>query len=435
MRFFFSLTILLAMAIFALASPYNTPGGVCEHGVDVHDKVSVDQFKCLLTKNYNYAIVRAERPDCKLDPYAAANIKAAWAAGFHEVDVYLFPNFVCGLSAHAQISSILTQLQRQNAVYGRVWLDVEASGSKWSLEPELNRKWLREAVSTIKTFVGSNDRIGIYTSRYGWSPVVAKWDELKGYKLWYANYDNSAHLNDTLNGGFGGWPQGTGFMKQYKGDVKECQVDVDVNVRRGANAACYNLGLFLNAGQQGRSLVEAEMVAEQQAESTEQAQAQAEAEAFTETETEADAEGEAEAEAEGEAEVEGEAEGEAEVEAEDELENEAASAEHDLDAQADLPQLSSMIEQANEAELEAVLLALEAEDASQRPILPAPKKEEKVVKGLTMVTYDQSKGSKGQNTVTNEIFTPKPVKCDPKKQHAHCDCKLDGPSPFVPVVA
>ncbi len=31
-----------------------------------------------------------------------------------------------------------------------------------------------------------------------------------------------------------------------------------------------------------------------------------------------------------------------------------------------------------------------------------------------MVTYDQSKGAKGQNTVTNEIFTPKPVKCDPK---------------------
>jgi len=448
MRFFFSLTVLLAMAIMSLAattneqSPYNTPGGNCEHGVDVHDKVSLKQFKCLKNKNFNYAIIRAERPDCKLDPYVVDNIKNAWSAGFNEVDVYLFPSFTCGLSAHAQMSSILTHLQKENALFGRVWLDVESSGSKWSLNPEENRKWLREAVQTIKQFVGNNnDRIGIYTSRYGWSPVVSKWEELAPYKLWYANYDNNPHLDkDTLNGGFGGWKLNTGFMKQYNGDIKKCGVDLDVNIRRGENAQCYNLGLFYARQDEIASppittinavLVEngANIEAEQEAEALVESESNStlEAEAENEAENENENENENEAEIEGEAEAENEVEGE--VALEDALENELST---------ELPSFTNdMINQANEAELHAVLLSLEAEEATAmtRPILPAPPKEEKIVKGLTMVTYDQSKGSKGQNTVTNEIMKPKPVKCDPKKSHAHCDCKLDGPSPFVPVVA
>jgi len=417
MRFFFSVALLLCMAIVALGSPINTPGGDCEHGVDVHDKVTFEQFQCLKSKNHNYAIIRAERPGCKVDPYAADNIKAAWKAGMKEVDIYLFPSFECGLSAHAQVKRVISQLETAKAPFGRVWLDIEQSGSKWSISSEQNRRWIREAVTTLTALLGKKDRVGIYSSKYGWSPVVGKWEELKAHKLWYANYDLSPYTNDTLNGGFGGWAAGSGFMKQFNGDVKHCDVDVDFNIRRGANAQCYDFGLLTkNVPGPAPAFVQLESQVDQMAEAELTTEAEQEAEAFAETEDATEAEGEAEAE------LEGEAEGEAEQEAEAEAELEA-----------EVPEFNAMIEQAGEAELEAILLTLEAEEA--RPILPAPKKEEPVVKGLTMVTYDQSKGAKGQNTVTIETYKKKPVKCDPKKQHAHCDCKLDGPSPFVPVVA
>jgi len=427
------------MAIVAHSSPVNTPAGACEHGVDVHDKVTLEQFQCLKGKGHNYAIIRAEGPGCKLDPYTVDNIKNAWKAGLKEVDIYIFPSLDCPLSANAQMKRILSSLETAKAPFGRVWLDIEQSGSKWSVDHRVNRKWIREAVSSLTALLGGKkERVGIYTSKYGWSPVVGNWKGLSQHKLWYANYDSTSQLNDNLNGGFGGWAAGSGFMKQFNGDIKHCGVDLDFNIRRGANAQCYDYGL-LAKGVPGPApvFVQVESLVDEMTEAELSHEADEEAQAFAETEVEVEGEGEAqgevEAEAEESAEVEGEAEAEAEGEAEVEGEHADLLAEAEAELSAEVPEFNAMIEQAGESELEAILLTLESSES--RPILPAPAKEEPVVKGLTMVTYDQSKGAKGQNTVTIETMKKKPVKCDPKKQHAHCDCKLDGPSPFVPVVA
>ncbi len=61
------------------------------HGVDFSTAISETTFKCFLENGMHFAISRAWRSNGSIDPNAVTNIKNARAAGFPNVDVYMFP--------------------------------------------------------------------------------------------------------------------------------------------------------------------------------------------------------------------------------------------------------------------------------------------------------------------------------------------------------
>ena len=83
-----------ALAIYAiLFLGLHSTDGARVDGIDVSSLVSIDSFKCLRNLGYDFLIVRAYRnrrqgePD-RNAPQTLANAKAA---GFRDIDVYMFP--------------------------------------------------------------------------------------------------------------------------------------------------------------------------------------------------------------------------------------------------------------------------------------------------------------------------------------------------------
>ncbi|CAF5158225.1 unnamed protein product, partial [Rotaria magnacalcarata] len=93
-------------------------------GIDVSQRVSQDQFRCLNDNGYTFAIVRAYRSVGVVDSNSAQTIKNARAAGFTRVDAYLFPCFPCG-DAPQQVIEVIDYLREERAEIDRLWLNIE----------------------------------------------------------------------------------------------------------------------------------------------------------------------------------------------------------------------------------------------------------------------------------------------------------------------
>lgn len=71
------------------------------------------------------------------------------------------------------------------AVPAGQWMDVEAAGSGWSGNVAANHDWLVRAINQAAAMIGSN-RIGIYSSAYGWSVAMGGFADLAHFPMWYA---------------------------------------------------------------------------------------------------------------------------------------------------------------------------------------------------------------------------------------------------------
>lgn len=192
-------------------------------GVDV--STLVNNWSCLKSAGYNFAIPRAYCSFGGMDHNAVANINNARNAGIQYVDVYMFP---CrGKSATSQVSELVSGLG--SAHYGQIWIDVEtnpSSGCSWAGHSGSdNCAYLSSLVSAIK----SHGKVpGIYSSYYMWESIMGSASActgLSGVPLWYAHYDDATTFSDFKR--FGGWSKPA--MKQFKGDTTACGYGVDLN--------------------------------------------------------------------------------------------------------------------------------------------------------------------------------------------------------------
>uniref|UniRef100_A0A914YIZ8 Uncharacterized protein n=1 Tax=Panagrolaimus superbus TaxID=310955 RepID=A0A914YIZ8_9BILA len=151
------------------------------------------------------------------------NIKNARAAGWKEVDGYIFPCLKerCA-AAKAQVEATIHKLEAEKAEIGILWLDIERL--EWPGNQEHNRKFITDMVEAAEKL---KKKVGIYSNFNNWEAIVgASWEGVKHLPLWWAEYDGAMNFEHYKE--FGGWKKPT--IHQYSGSVKgPCGVSMDKN--------------------------------------------------------------------------------------------------------------------------------------------------------------------------------------------------------------
>jgi len=225
------------------ASPPSGGGGsnavVAWHGKGVDVSAPCGNWPCLKQAGYSFAIVRIfqETSGGRVDPNGVNSVKAAWAAGFTAVDVYMYPAGTATTTGVAQATAVLNALK--GVKYGRIWIDVEGVGSSWSGTPSNNAKLFTDIATTLTNGGAS---VGVYTQGWQWNSIMGGSTAGSSFPVWYAEYGQGPGHYNTNDGTcqytgaaqslasftpFGGWTKA--YAKQYNGDCSKCGCSVDVN--------------------------------------------------------------------------------------------------------------------------------------------------------------------------------------------------------------
>lgn len=189
-------------------------------GGDIADSVkTVANFRCL-KQHLSFLIFRAYRSLGSVDPTAIPNIQHAYAAGFRDIDIYIFPCFKCG-NPRGQVRTTVNALKGQP--YHWIWLDVERH--RWGSK-EANRRFLAEMFDEAPKH---GKPVGIYTSSAEWSRVVGNdWSAGAKFKLWWPRWNKKQTLRDFQP--FAGWR--SCYIKQYFNERKACNIEFDCNYKQ-----------------------------------------------------------------------------------------------------------------------------------------------------------------------------------------------------------
>lgn len=186
-----STTVDAALSAWRASMPM---GGV--YGLDLSVAATTTQYKCLVAAGYKFTIVRAWRSLCAADANAGANIDAAWAGGMSHVDVYLFPQRNCALTATQQVTKAIDSIAGHK--FGTLWLDIEASGSNWSSDVTVNLAWIKQAINAAIDKIGAS-RVGIYSSKSNWQTITKNDPNFGHFPMWYGQEKNKKHTHNTTN--------------------------------------------------------------------------------------------------------------------------------------------------------------------------------------------------------------------------------------------
>jgi len=180
------------------------------------------EWTCLKNISYSFAVVRIFRKVGVIDSNAADTIRNARTAGISNVDGYIFPCFNCG-NPRAQVQTAVQNLHENKAEIDGIWIDIE-SPEYWSLSAIDNLNFIRELVDEVKN---QNYSVGIYASASQWDPITNGSIDFRDVRLWHARWDKNESFDNFKS--FGGWTKPV--MKQYVGDVAQCDVNVDKDWR------------------------------------------------------------------------------------------------------------------------------------------------------------------------------------------------------------
>jgi len=195
-------------------------------GIDVAYDYPQESFDCLHNEHAaDFAIVRCYRSIGSVDTACPNSVKRAWNAGFKHVDIYLFPCVKCG-NATNQIATLKAYVEQQNIKFGLLWLDVEMRKQYWLDDDDANKAFFTELASAGKRYFGSQMG-GVYTNKNGWTEIFGgEWTGGADMPLWWAYWDSLGPAWDNFKP-FAGW--NTPSIKQYKGDTKYCNMDIDLD--------------------------------------------------------------------------------------------------------------------------------------------------------------------------------------------------------------
>lgn len=157
-------------------------------------------------------IPRAFRSSGTMDPNIIANLNNAHSAGFKYVDVYLFPCPTCSASAATQVDTFKKGMSGVKALYGTVWVDIEAS-SLWTGSLTKN---IAFAEALVKALKDAGFVVGLYANRTQWTEIFGSgYTGLGGFPTWVAKYDSSPSCGNLP--AFGPYKTSDFNLKQYQG--------------------------------------------------------------------------------------------------------------------------------------------------------------------------------------------------------------------------
>ena len=140
------------------------------HGVDSSTEVSVDLFKKALGEGFVKAIPRGYFEACNsgglVDPSFATSYKNAVAAGYKDIDTYMYPCTGTGNPCKpyaTQVQELVDAIDKSKMNIGTIWIDIEQDQvcNPWDYGPEKN---LAEAKKLVDAFRKSGRKFGIYST-------------------------------------------------------------------------------------------------------------------------------------------------------------------------------------------------------------------------------------------------------------------------------
>ncbi|CAJ0935441.1 unnamed protein product, partial [Mesorhabditis belari] len=208
---------------FGLAVICFIGGGLAYDGWDGIQAVSADGFKCLANNGYSFFVARVWHSYGGFDETGIQNIKNARAAGWKDVDGYIFPcvRSTCD-DAGTQVRNVVNQLNAEGAQFGMLWLDIEIW--EWGTDMTWNQNFITALGNELDAL---KINWGIYTSRNNWQSIVGvDWSVWSSKPLWWATYDGKKDYSDFK--AFGGWNKVA--IHQWAGSVNgPCGVNMDLN--------------------------------------------------------------------------------------------------------------------------------------------------------------------------------------------------------------
>ena len=179
-------------------------------------KLTAETAKCLLDAKYDFVVIRAWVPSGNVDPNAIANIQAAKAAGFKDIDVYMAPCLPC-----EPIDQTKTMLQAlKDQPYSRVFVSIDVPG--WREFKSFNQLFLEDVLTEIAK---GSKKPAVFSTKFLWEDNLGRdYSGASKYDLMYENLNKDPSFKDYQP--FGGWRKP--YSKHYATGAPVCSLNMEL---------------------------------------------------------------------------------------------------------------------------------------------------------------------------------------------------------------
>jgi len=187
--------------------------------VDSSVLVSEAIYKKALGEGFTKAVIRGYEEACgaggQVDPNFVSSYNNARAAGYTDIDTYLFPCNGSGnkcKSYAAQVSELANTIKQHSMKIGTIWIDLEKDAKvckNWNYGSSGNLVEAKKLVAAVKA---SGIKTGIYSSPGEWDTLFGSTSAVldSSLPLWFATFNNVKTLE--LKTPFGGWRAAVGHQ-------------------------------------------------------------------------------------------------------------------------------------------------------------------------------------------------------------------------------
>jgi hypothetical protein len=191
-------------------------------GLDVDTPVT--DFSCLKKTYPDFVLIKAFDFTGLINRNAIANINAAKAAGYSDIQLLFYPNVPTG-QAEGQVNNFLNSFAGQP--YSIVWVMVEIGD--WTADQGSNQAFLTDLTNAFKL---KSTQIGISTSANDWNSLIGNANACCSHlPLRYNSFGSSpTDLSDFKP--FGGWTSAR--VKRYSDNASECGFIIGQNLKNSS---------------------------------------------------------------------------------------------------------------------------------------------------------------------------------------------------------